>query len=185
MENIDKEHYVVIGYNSSSIMPEMVEVIGLYSNLNKAEECVKTENNACYYEMKIIKIKKVDSRIKKNNSFGLGFRYDVGQRINGLIDGEESDSEPEYNWTLIVLHEGLKPLVHHQYGHDGHDAREEKRGHDSLEELKKDAISECDHEDYRRCEEEAQENCTFCKKILSYEGKTSWSSLYISICGKE
>ncbi len=159
------EHYIVIGYNSGSTMAERVEIIGLYSNLIKAEECVKTEN-ALYYEMKIIKIKKVDSRITKNNSFSLGFRG-LGLRINGLIDGEESDSEPEYKWTLIV---------------------DEKwtYGHDSLEELKKDAISECDHEDYRWCNgEEAQEKCTVCKKILSYDGKTSWSAFNISICVKE
>ena len=93
LPDLDKmEHYVVIGYNSGSTMAERVEIIGLYSNLTKAEECVKTENNALYYEMKIIEIKKVDSRIKKNNKFYLGFVY-AEERINGLIDGEESNSD--------------------------------------------------------------------------------------------
>ena len=93
MENENnKEYFVVIGYDSGSTMPEVVELIGLYSNLIKAEECVKTENNSLYYEMKIIKIKKVNSRIKKNNTFYLGFGCG-GKRINGLIDGEESNSD--------------------------------------------------------------------------------------------
>ncbi len=76
-------------------------------------------------------------------------------------------------WTLNGGHLGEDSIV---------DDLSEANVYYSLEHLKEDAVYECDHEGGSWLTgEESQKNCTVCKKILSYDGKTAWSDGNIEI----
>ena len=124
--HLENDYFIVIGYrfdydSTFFYQVEDVKVFGLYSDLEKAENCIKNEFKiplnenidvykeygrtyedygynfiGKYYGMRIVRINEVNSRLKNNNIFDIKIPRECGlnreEQIHGLVkDLDDSD----------------------------------------------------------------------------------------------
>lgn len=127
--HLENDYFIVIGYrfehdSTCLYMVENVKVFGLYSDLEKAENCIKNEFKIPlnenidiykqygrtdldynyyftrdYYGMRIVRINEVDSILKKNNIFDIEIpresELNKSEQIHGLVSGDLSSAEDD------------------------------------------------------------------------------------------